>query len=66
VLYVDGASSGTATGPTIALTGSSTVNFGRVSNGSNYLRGVLDEVAVYTSTLNAGTAADHYHSGHGS
>ena len=66
VLYVDGASSGTATGPTIALTGSSTMNFGRVSNGSNYLRGILDEVAVYTSVLNAGTAMDHYHSGHGS
>jgi len=26
----------------------------------------LDEVAVYTSVLNAGTAGDHYHSGHGS
>jgi hypothetical protein len=65
-LYVDGAASGTATGPTIALTGSSTMNFGRVSTGTNYLRGLLDEVAVYTSALTAATAADHYHSGHGS
>ena len=59
-LYVDGVSAGTATGSTLSLTSSSTINLGRVQAGGNYLAGSLDEVAVYSTVLSAATVAAHH------
>ncbi|GHF18798.1 LamG domain-containing protein [Pseudolysinimonas yzui] len=62
-LYVDGALVGTTTGNTGLLNAQSTLNFGRLGFGANYFAGTLDEVAVYTSVLPAGTVTNHYQLG---
>jgi hypothetical protein len=59
VLYVDGASVATGTGSTALLSASTTVSLGRVNTGTNYLQGVLDEVAVYSTALSAATVSTH-------
>jgi hypothetical protein len=59
-LYVDGASVGSTTGTTNALTSTATINFGRSAAGTNYFAGTLDEVATYSTVLSAATIASHY------
>ena len=59
-LYVDGASVGSVTGTTNALTSTATMNFGRSTSGGNYLAGTLDEIAMYNVALSAATIASHY------
>jgi hypothetical protein len=59
-LYVDGNPAGTATGSTALLTSPTTINFGRIAAGTNYLAGTLDEVALYSTAISATIAADHY------
>lgn len=63
-LYVDGALAGTATGSTASLTSSSTIYFGRLASSTtqNYA-GKLDEVATYTSPLDAAAILAHYQLG---
>ena len=63
VLYIDGASVGTVTGTTVALTSTPTLNIGRRADGVQYFAGTLDEVAVYNQVLPAATVAAHYNSG---
>jgi len=60
VLYVDGASVGSTTGPTVALTSTATVNIGRSTAGVNYFAGTLDEIAFYTASLPSATVTAHY------
>jgi hypothetical protein len=64
-LYVYGASQGTATGSTVALTAPPNITFARIQTGAFYYAGSLDEVAVYTAALSAATISDHYQSGRG-
>ena len=59
VLYVDGASQGTATGGSAAALTTPTIYFGRVGSGG-YLAGSLDEVATYSVVLSPATVAAHY------
>ncbi|MEO7720348.1 MAG: LamG-like jellyroll fold domain-containing protein [Pseudolysinimonas sp.] len=59
-LYVDGASVGTVTGTTNALTSTPAINFGRSTATTNYLAGTLDEIAMYNVALPAATIASHY------
>ena len=59
-LYVDGAQVGTSTGGTGSLSGSATIDFGRISTGGNYYAGSLDEVAVYSAALSGATVTAHY------
>ncbi|MEO5921125.1 MAG: LamG-like jellyroll fold domain-containing protein [Pseudolysinimonas sp.] len=63
VLYVDGASAGSATGNTNALTAAATVNFGRSTAGVNYFAGTLDEMSFYNVALSAATVAAHRNAG---
>jgi hypothetical protein len=61
-LYVDGAAvaSAPAQGVPAAATGSN-VRLGRATSGSSrYLRGWLDDVALYGAALDAGTVARHF------
>ncbi|NKE60447.1 LamG domain-containing protein [Lentzea sp. PSKA42] len=62
-LYVDGVSAGTATGNTNSLTTPTSINFGRMANGSNHFEGSLDEVALYNSVLSAATVTAHFSAG---
>lgn len=64
-LYADGASAGSATGPTASLTSPASIDFGRIQTGTNYFAGSIDEVAVYGSALSSSTASDHYKAGKG-
>lgn len=59
ILYVDGASAGTATGNVNALTATPTMNIGRSTAGVNYFAGTIDELAVYNTALSAATVAAH-------
>ena len=60
-LYVDGAAAGTATGAsTASLTGPSSLSFGRIQAGNNYLAGSLDEVSIYNVVLSAATISAHF------
>ena len=63
ILYVDGASVGTTTGTTAALTSTANITFGRMNPGGQPYAGTLDEVAVYTTVLSPATIAAHYNSG---
>jgi len=60
VLYVDGASVGSVTGTTNALTSTATMDFGRSTSGSNFLAGTMDELAMYNTVLSSATIASHY------
>jgi hypothetical protein len=59
-LYVDGALEGQATGPTIALNGPANIHFGKIQGGTNYFAGEIDDVAVYSTAVPAGTILAHY------
>ena len=59
-LYVDGAQVGTVTAGTTSLTSSPVLWFGTSGDGTKFLDGSLDEVAVYGQALSAATVADHY------
>jgi hypothetical protein len=59
-LYIDGSSVGSATGSTLSLTASPTIDLGRIATGGNYFAGSLDEVAIYNTALSAAVVADHY------
>jgi hypothetical protein len=64
VLYVDGASVATGTGPTGNLGASAALAFGRIQSGANnYLQGALDEVAFYNAAISAATVTAHYTTG---
>ena len=53
-LYVDGVAAGTATGAsTAALTGATSLTFGRIQSGGNHFAGSLDEVSIYSVVLSA-------------
>ena len=60
ILYVDGASVGTTTGTTAALTSTATITLGRMNPGGQPFAGTLDEFAVYTTVLSPATIAAHY------
>ena len=62
-LYVDGVAAGTATGGTQSLIASTNISLGRIHTGTNYLQGVLDEVAVYNAAISAATVTAHYSTG---
>jgi hypothetical protein len=62
ILYVDGASVGTTTGTTAALTSTANITLGRMNPGGQPFAGTLDEVAVYTTVLSPATIAAHYNS----
>ncbi|GAA4731986.1 hypothetical protein GCM10023350_14200 [Nocardioides endophyticus] len=59
-LYVDGASVGTATGSTSALTSAANLNFGRSNSTQFYFAGTLDEAALYNTVLSPATVTSHY------
>jgi len=61
VLYVDGATDGSAAGSTVSLSDGLAIRFGN-QMGANYFSGSLDEVAVYNTALSAATVTDHYNS----
>jgi uncharacterized delta-60 repeat protein len=59
-LYIDGIDrTGTVTNRTITNT-STVLNIGRDTAGSEYLRGLIDEVAIYTMPLSAGQVLQHF------
>jgi hypothetical protein len=62
-LYVDGVSVATGTGATVNLTASTTISLGRINTNTNYLQGALDEVATYSSVLDATQVSSHYTTG---
>jgi hypothetical protein len=63
-LYVDGASAGSVTGNTNALTASANVFFARSASAStNFLAGTLDEIAFYNVALPSATVLSHYQAG---
>jgi hypothetical protein len=64
-LYVDGASAGNSVGTTGSLQYSTLkLQIGRFdSAGGNYLAGVVDEVAVYSSALSSTLVSAHYNAG---
>lgn len=59
-LYVDGASTGTATGHLNALTSTTTMNIGRSTSATNYFAGTIDEIATYNVALSGSTVSVHY------
>ena len=59
-LYIDGVSIGSVTGNALSLTAAANINLGRIQPGSNYFAGTLDEIAVYSSVLDAATVTAHY------
>ena len=59
-LYIDGASAGTATGSTAALTATTNINFGRVQGSSQYFAGTLDEISTYNVALSGAAVLGHY------
>jgi hypothetical protein len=63
VLYVDGVAVATGRGGSNKLSASSTISLGRINTGTNYLRGALDEVAIYDTALSAATVSAHYSAG---
>lgn len=61
VLYVDGASVGTATiAAGVSLTQATRLNIGRNQTGVNYFTGSMDEVSIYNTVLNASAVSAHY------
>lgn len=63
-LYVDGASVGTVTCNTNALTASTGVAFARSASSSvNFFGGALDEIAFYNVALSGATVLSHYQAG---
>ncbi len=63
VVYVDGAAVASAVAGTASLTGSATIDFGRIHTGTNYFAGALDEIAVYGGVLTPAEVSNHYASG---
>jgi hypothetical protein len=65
-LYVDGVDvTGTVTNATLGNT-TSPLRLGSADGSSQFLNGTQEEVAVYNVALDATTARNHYHLGHGS
>jgi hypothetical protein len=64
-LYVDGAQVAQYVhgADLVPVASTSPLDAGRSSNGTNYLNGTIDEVAVYTGALTAAKVLDHYQVG---
>jgi hypothetical protein len=57
VLYVDGASQATATGPTGTRSAPTTLRVGSLQTNLNFFAGQIDEVRLYSAALTAAQVA---------
>ena len=61
ILYVNGLRVGSVTGGTQLLDSSTSIDFGRLFDGTNYFRGSLDELAIYNTVLTPNQIRSHFH-----
>src|SRR6185436_9882302 len=59
-LYVNGVFKGSRTYARAVAAGPRQISLGRTEDGSKYVNGRIDEVAIYRSVLSASQAAAHY------